>query len=74
MRAKQARKRHTAKAHVQILGLSKAGTSIELELFSDDEKIGTLVIGRGSFTWYGARRKRGRRFSWSRFAEHMEAY
>jgi len=73
MKAKRTRRKHTANAHVQIFGLSKAGTSIELDLFADEEKLGTLIIGRGSFTWFGAKRKNGRRFSWSRFAEIMEA-
>ncbi len=44
---------HSAKAKVQVMELSKAGTSIEVELFADDEKLGTLVIGWGSLTWFG---------------------
>ncbi len=64
MRRRRTRiRRHTAKANVQVLELSKAGTSIDIELFADDEKIGTLVIGRGSLTWFGKKWKRGRRFS-----------
>jgi hypothetical protein len=73
MRAKGTRRKHEANAQVKIFGLSKAGTSIDLELFANEEKLGTLVIGRGSFTWFGAKRKHGRRYSWSRFAEIMES-
>jgi len=69
---KSRRKVHTANARVQVLGLSKAGTSIDVDLFADDVKLGTLIIGRGSLTWYGNNWKQGRRFSWSQFAERME--
>lgn len=72
MGRKIVRKKHTANARVQLLGLSKAGTSIELDLFADQEKLGTLVIGRGSLTWFGANRKRGRRVTWSAFAALMD--
>ena len=72
-RKKRRRRKHTAKAHVELQSLSKAGTSIEIELFAEGEKLGRLVIGRGSLTWFGKGRwKHGRRFSWSRFAEAME--
>jgi hypothetical protein len=72
-RRKPRQRKHTANANVQVFGLTKAGTSIELELFADDEKLGRLIIGRGSLTWYGNRWKAGRRFSWSRFAEFMDS-
>jgi hypothetical protein len=52
--------------------LSKARTSIEVDLFADDEKLGTLAIGRGSLTWFGNNWRNGRRFSWSNFAAYME--
>jgi hypothetical protein len=71
-RKKKRRRKHTAKAHVDVQSLSKAGTSIEIELFAEGEKLGTLVIGRGSLTWFGNRWKHGRRFRWSQFAEKME--
>lgn len=70
--AKAPRRKHNAKARVQVMDLSKAGTAIDIELFADQEKIGTLVIGRGSLTWYGRKWKHGRKFSWSRFAAFME--
>jgi hypothetical protein len=72
MPTKAPHKKHTAKASVQIHGLAKAGTSIELELFADEERPGTLKIGRGSFMWYGANCKKARRFTWSDFAAKME--
>jgi hypothetical protein len=68
-----ARKKHTAKASIQIHGLSKAGTAIELEIYADGTKAGRLVIGRGSVTWYGNKWHRGRRLPWGRFVQLMEA-
>jgi hypothetical protein len=61
-------------AHVQILDLTKAGSSMEFEIYADEEKIGTIVIGRGSLTWRGGRRQREKRLSWSKFAELMDGY
>jgi hypothetical protein len=68
----RAPKKHTVKANVQILDLTKAGSSIDFEIFAHEEKIGTIVIGRGSLTWYGRNRKHGKSFSWSEFAELMD--
>jgi hypothetical protein len=45
-RTKGMRRRHSVRASVQIHELSKAGTSIEFEIFADAEKIGTIIIGR----------------------------
>jgi hypothetical protein len=64
--------RHTATANVQLHDLAKAGASIEIRVSRDEERIGRLVIGRGSITWYGRKWKSGRKFSWSRFADVME--
>lgn len=65
--------RHTATANVQLHDLAKAGASIEIRVSRDEERIGRLVIGRGSITWYGRKWKHGRKFPWSRFAEVMES-
>ena len=75
---KKTLRRHSVKATVQILDLSKAGTSLELEVFSkkpreDRRKIGTVIIGRGSLTWKKDYAKTiTKRVSWTRFAELME--
>ena len=65
-------KKHTVRANVQILDLTKAGSSMDFEIFANDEKIGTIIIGRGSLTWYGRNRKHGKTLSWSEFAEMMD--
>jgi hypothetical protein len=73
MRKISVQKKHTVKANVQILDLTKAGSSIDFEIFANEEKIGTIILGRGSLTWYGRNRKSGKSFSWSEFAELMDA-
>jgi len=72
-REKRMRRKHTANAQIQILGLTKAGSSIEVDMYADGEKLGRLVIDRGSLKWFGHKWKNGRRFSWSAFASHMDA-
>ena len=72
-----ARRRHIVKASVQIFNLSKAGTSLELEIFerkpkNKRRKFGTVIIGRGSLTWKRRKGHLGKRISWTRFAEMME--
>ena len=52
--------------------LSKAGTSIDFHIYADDEKIGTMIIGRGSLTWFGRNRKTPIELNWTRFAQIMD--
>ena len=66
------RRKHSVKAHLQVLELAKAGSSLDLELYAAKEKLGTLIIGRGSLYWYGSHRKTRKRISWTRFAEMMD--
>jgi hypothetical protein len=71
------RKIHTVKANLQIFNLSKAGTSLELEVFAQPsrtirQKIATVIIGRGSLTLKKGKGRKGRRITWSRLAEMME--
>jgi hypothetical protein len=72
MASKRVVRKHAVKASIQVHELSKAGTSIEFEIYATGEKIGTLVIGRGSLTWRGGRRQKEKNISWSRFAELMD--
>jgi hypothetical protein len=72
MRKKAITKKHTVRCEVKIPQLTKAGTSVEFQIYAEGEKIGTIVLGRGSLTWYGGKRQTGREFSWSRFAELMD--
>ena len=65
-------KKHSVKAHLQVMELAKAGSSLELEIYASNEKLGTLIIGRGSLYWYGRNRHKSKRISWTRFAEMMD--
>jgi len=71
------KKKHSVKANLQIFSLSKAGTSLELEIFEQvsktkRQKIGTVTIGRGSLTWRKGKGHNRTRMSWARLAEVME--
>ncbi len=65
-------RKHRVNATWQVLGLTKAGTSIELEIYADDEKLGTIVIGRGALYWTAANKQKGKRIDWTRFARLMD--
>jgi hypothetical protein len=64
--------RHVVKAQLANFELVKAGSSLRLQIFSNDEKIGQLEVGRGSLYWYGRNRKSRERVDWSSFAEMMD--
>jgi hypothetical protein len=51
MAKKKVVKKHSVSANLHVKELTKAGSSIELEIFASKEKIGTLEIGRGSLFW-----------------------
>jgi len=75
MRKTKKVKVHTVKAKLQVLELTKAGSSMEFEIFANEEKVGTIIIGRGSFKWIGKggwEKKSGKKYSWTRFAEIMD--
>lgn len=63
---------HVVRAELKVHELSKAGTSLLLEIMQHGEKIGELEIGRGSLFWRGGRRQSRKRLRWSRFAELMD--
>jgi hypothetical protein len=70
--AKKSRRKHTVKAAVHNIDLTKAGTSISLEVYASKEKIGTVEIGRGSIRWYGRFKQKAKPISWSSFADWLE--
>ena len=72
MAKKRPKRKHSVKAHLHVHQLTKAGTSLDLEIYAYDEKLGDLTVGRGSVTWHGAHRQSAKRISWSRFAEMMD--
>lgn len=74
MAKKRVRIKHQVTANVRILDLTKAGSSMDFDIYADREKIGHIVLGRGSITWYGKNRQKGKRLSWSRFADLMDEH
>lgn len=56
--ARPKRGRHSVRGSLHVRELSKAGSSLTLELFVRERKrrvkIGELVIGRGALYWYAA--------------------
>ena len=65
-------RKHAVRALVNIHELTKAGTSLTLEISAGGEKIGQIDIGRGGLFWWGGRRQKRKRLSWTRFAELMD--
>jgi hypothetical protein len=44
-------KKHSVKANLHVVELTRAGSSLDLAIYADKEKIGTLIIGSGSLLW-----------------------
>lgn len=66
--------KHKVKASMKVLELNNAGSSMSMEIFSGAHKLGEIVLGRGSITWFGKGRKKGKRIRWTKFAEIMDGY
>ena len=65
-------RKHQVKAKLANFELAKARSSLNLEIYLNEEKIGELEIGRGSLFWYGRNRHKSKRLSWSRFVKMMD--
>lgn len=70
---RRSRHKHEVKAVLSNFDLAKAGSSLNLKIYANEEKIGELEVGRGSLYWYGRARHKRKRINWSRFAEMMDA-
>lgn len=66
------RRKHSVHAKLNVPELTRAGTSLRLEIYAEEEKIGTLTIGRGSLFWRGGKRKQLIQIDWTRFAQIMD--
>ena len=71
MARRKAKRKHQVDLSLQVFGITKAGTSLNLEIFSEGEKLGQLTIGRGSINWRGGKHKKEKRIRWPDFAEWM---
>jgi hypothetical protein len=65
-------RKHSVRAALSVPELTKARTSLKLEIFEEGEKIGELEIGRGGFFWKRGKGKNSTRLSWERFIDRME--
>ena len=70
-RRRRTSRKHRVNVSLQAFDISKAGTSLDLEIFALGEKLGDLTLGRGSINWRGRNRQSTKR-TWSRFAEMMD--
>jgi hypothetical protein len=66
------RQKHQVDMNVKVRDITKAGTSLDLDVFADGEKLGNMVIGSGSINWRGRNRRSTKRITWTRFAEMMD--
>ena len=64
MRKKKRVKKHTVSAQIQVVDLTKAGSSIDFIIRANNEVIGKIVVRLGSRTLYRRRRQRVKRMSW----------
>jgi hypothetical protein len=67
-------RKHTVKASLRNVDLTKATSALNLVLRADGEKLGELVVGRGSFFWYARNSKKRLRITWSDFADLMDKH
>lgn len=67
---------HQVTGALNVVEFTKAGSALNLQVYDSERKLGEIVIGRGSFTWYGPNRRKPCVWNWTRFAEIMnrEAY
>ncbi len=71
--AESVTRKHSVRAALSVPELTKARTSLKLEIFEEGEKIGELEIGRGGFFWKRGKGRKSRRLTWDRFIDRMEA-
>jgi len=52
--------------------ITKAGSTLVLDVYSEGDKLGVLSMGSGSINWRGRNRRSKKRIDWTRFAEMMD--
>lgn len=72
--ARKTKRRHRVSCDISVPQMAKAGSSLRLNIFSAGEKLGEIVLGRGSFIWYGANRKTRKKIAWPRFVALMDEF
>jgi hypothetical protein len=67
MPRKRSRKKHSVSAELHVKELTKTGSSPNLEIYANEEKIGMLILGNGVVVWFGRKR-----IDWTKFADMMD--
>ncbi len=65
-------RKHLVTGEIRNVDLTKTGSSIHLDVYSADEKVGRIEIGRGSLRWWGKNKVNAKRISWPRLAQWLE--
>lgn len=65
-------RRHEVRASLSVPELAREGSSLTLQLYRSEQKIGEISIGRGSLRWRGGKHKLWKRIDWTRFADLMD--
>ena len=68
---KRTKKVHHVTGTLNVVELTKAGSALTLEVYERKNKLGTIVIGRGSFKWVGPNRRNGHAWSCNRFCRPL---
>ena len=65
---------HRVTGDLRLVELTRAGSALTLEIINlkDNQKLGTIEIGQGSFTWRGFKRQRSHTWNWTDFAQMMD--
>ncbi len=66
------RQKHQVDVTMRSRDITRAGTSLDLEVFAAGERLGDMSIGAGSITWHGKNRRSSKRIPWSKFATMMD--
>jgi hypothetical protein len=66
------RRKHEVVAELANVELVRAKSSLNLRLYAHGATTGELKVGRGSLFWYGRNKQKGKRISWSKFADMMD--
>jgi hypothetical protein len=65
------RAKHQVDAYVKVRDMTRAGTSLELNIYSAGRKVGVLTLGQGSMIWKRGARK-PQRVRWEKFSQLMD--
>jgi hypothetical protein len=65
---------HKVKTKLQVIELSKRGSAIRFEIYSDKTKIGDIQIGKGSFGWKSGSKKDFQTRDWTTFCNMLNQY